>query len=85
MASSALALLLSLVFSLVLVPLIRRLSQRLGKMKIPSQDRWHRQSTPTMGGLAIFIAFILVVMLHSVIGEDGEAIPWGLLAGAGLV
>lgn len=52
--------------SLLLVPVIRWFSFRIKQVAIPRSDRWHRQPTPTLGGIGIFIAFaasLLVVWL----------------------
>ncbi len=44
--------------SVALTPAFRLLSQRLGQVARPKEDRWHRQSTALFGGLAIAIVTI---------------------------
>lgn len=85
MLHPGLVFLAALVFSLVLVPVARRLSQSLGKVKLPAQDRWHRFPTPTLGGVAIFAAFFLAATLISWLAGTWSSLPWGLVAGAGLI
>ncbi len=41
----------------LLTPLMRNLALRYGKVSIPVVNRWHRQPTPILGGIALFIAF----------------------------
>jgi UDP-GlcNAc:undecaprenyl-phosphate GlcNAc-1-phosphate transferase len=43
--------------NLLFIPLVRRMSFRLGRLAQPRPDRWHRQPTPTLGGVGIFAAF----------------------------
>lgn len=69
--------------SLMLVPLVRWLSFRTGRVSKPRQDRWHRQPTPTLGGMGMFIAFWLALGLALALGYQ---LPhWSLLAGSMLM
>ncbi len=46
--------------------MVRWLSFRTGQVAVPRADRWHRHPTPTLGGIGMFIAFwvsLLVVYL----------------------
>ncbi len=71
--------------SLLLVPGIRWVSLRLGKIDQPREDRWHDRPIPTLGGAGIFIAFILTLSVSQKWGiQDGD-IPWGLMFGSGLI
>ena len=70
-----LSLLISFVASLILVPLVRFLAIRLGRVAKPREDRWHSQPTPAFGGVGIFLAFMIAVLL---IGPRDQ-IPWTLL------
>ena len=56
-----LPLIIATVASLILVPVVRWVSFRTGKVAVPRVDRWHRQPTPTLGGIAIFAAFAISV------------------------
>ncbi|MFM8322473.1 MAG: hypothetical protein ACKOC5_16290 [Chloroflexota bacterium] len=76
------ALVVSLLGGLALMPLVRRLSFRVGRVALPRKDRWHSQPTPTLGGIAICAAFVLALAA----GEawlPGQQWPgWGFLSGA---
>jgi len=72
----------SLVFSLLLVPLVRGLSYRLGRVSQPREDRWHSKATPTLGGIAIFLAFVAGLLVYSIYTQKWGDIHWGLLAGS---
>jgi len=56
--------LLPLILSLVLTPVVRRAMLKLGILSIPHKSRWHRQPVALMGGIAIFISFMLVALLR---------------------
>ncbi len=80
-----LAFILSFIFSLVCVPLVRRISLRLGRVVQPRKDRWNNIPTPTLGGIAMFFVFIISVLVSSVLtGELGQ-VRWALLAGSVLM
>ncbi len=66
--------------SAVLVPLVRYVARRLGKVAQPRPDRWHHQPTPYLGGVAIFSAFTAAVAFSS----QGRNLPWGILVGVGI-
>jgi len=84
--------LVALVLSCLLVPLVRWLSFRLGKVVKPGENRWHRNPTPTLGGVGIFLAFIFCLLLSLWVNKiwTSESIyrvfqSWGFLIGAALV
>lgn len=76
--------LVSLALSLILVTLIRKFAPRFGMVATPRPDRWHLKPTPKMGGVGIFLAFGLTILI-SVILDPTDQINWPLLAGAGLI
>jgi UDP-GlcNAc:undecaprenyl-phosphate GlcNAc-1-phosphate transferase len=53
----------SFLFTISCVPLVRRLATRWGCTAVPRKERWHTRPTPTLGGLAIFVGFLLPVLL----------------------
>ena len=55
--------LIASVAGVILVPIVKRLSIRWGKVAQPRQDRWHRNPTPVLGGIAIFAAFCLSLLV----------------------
>jgi UDP-GlcNAc:undecaprenyl-phosphate GlcNAc-1-phosphate transferase len=77
---SFLAFLISLITSLILVPFVRWVTKKSGRVAKPRQDRWHSQPTPNLGGIAIFASFALAVLITGLSLE----LPWGLLIGSGL-
>ena len=66
--------------ALALVPLCRRASHRFGCTARPKDDRWHREPTPLLGGVAIAVT---VLAGYSVLGSPAK-LPI-LLAGATLM
>jgi UDP-GlcNAc:undecaprenyl-phosphate GlcNAc-1-phosphate transferase len=62
-------------------PLVGRLAVRLGAISLPRADRWHRAPTPLLGGLAIYGAVVVSLVLLGT--HDGRLA--GLVVGATLV
>lgn len=54
----------SLFISLVLTPIVRKIMIRLGALDMPREERWHRQPVALMGGIGIFVSFVLVALLR---------------------
>ena len=71
--------------SLLLVPIVRRVSMRLGYVAKPREDRWHRQPTPILGGVGIFTAFLLSLLVTLLLTGAWNQVRWGVLAGSGLI
>nr|MDQ3281941.1 hypothetical protein [Acidobacteriota bacterium] len=46
----------------VTTPLVRAFARRIGAVAAPKKDRWHQKPTAMIGGVAIFIAVIAVVI-----------------------
>ncbi len=60
----AAALVAALLVSFVSTPVVKALAQRMGAMDIPKDGRrMHNHPIPRMGGLAIFLGFILSVLV----------------------
>lgn len=57
------SLIVTFVIALILTPLVRRLSLRIGAVDDPNARRVNRVPMPTMGGVAIFVAFNLTNFL----------------------
>jgi UDP-GlcNAc:undecaprenyl-phosphate GlcNAc-1-phosphate transferase len=76
---------LALALSLLLVPLARSFSIRLGRVARPRDDRWNRRSTATLGGIGIFAAFVIGLLASAQIEHAWGQFHWGMLAGSGLV
>lgn len=86
--------------SVFMVPAVRRLAIRLGAVDLPDGIRKiHTTAVPRMGGVAIFIAFIVPIVAMYVIGYyrlpnrvpglftelEGQVIPAAALLGASLL
>lgn len=50
---------IALLLSCALTGVVRYVAPRLGLVDVPRQDRWHRLSVPRLGGIAIYLAFLL--------------------------
>src|SRR5262245_12824742 len=56
LVSVSVAVLIALLAALVsasLCPIVGRLAARIGMVSVPATDRWHREPTPLLGGVAI--------------------------------
>jgi len=72
---------LAAALSLFLIPLIRQFSLRTGYISQPREDRWHKKPTPTLGGVGIFAAFILSLVISSIISGEWSTVHWGFVIG----
>src|SRR6266849_7321593 len=54
---------LTLCLAAIGTPLVARLARRVGAICRPSGDRWHREPTPLLGGVAIYTAFVVGAVL----------------------
>ena len=61
-----------LLFSLLLTPLVRTLAVWLGAVDQPGARKVHQQPTPRLGGLAVFFAFHLTVLLGLYVFRLGD-------------
>jgi UDP-GlcNAc:undecaprenyl-phosphate GlcNAc-1-phosphate transferase len=57
--------LLASVFSFLLTPLVRVISRRLGVLDIPDERKIHKNLIPRWGGIPIFVAFNLVLLISA--------------------
>jgi UDP-GlcNAc:undecaprenyl-phosphate GlcNAc-1-phosphate transferase len=77
----------SLVLSYLLTPLALRLATRFNVVDHPDERRVHDRPTPRWGGLAIYVAFVvavvLVVLVHPRVGFDPPVV--GVLLGGTVV
>lgn len=70
------------VLSLGLTPLVKWLACKLGAVDVPKDERrMHRRPIPRMGGLAIFLGFIVAVLLFLDIDREVR----GILIGATVI
>ncbi|MBR2081333.1 MAG: undecaprenyl/decaprenyl-phosphate alpha-N-acetylglucosaminyl 1-phosphate transferase [Oscillospiraceae bacterium] len=73
-------LLLACVVSFLSTPLVKSLAYKLGAIDVPKDNRrMHKEPIPRLGGLAIFIAFILTSLLFADIDHEMRGILLGAL------
>ncbi len=77
-----LPLLTALIISLVLVPAVCWLSFRTGKVSLPRSDRWHRQPTPSLGGIGMFLSFCIAItaVIFIPVGKNILLNRWSIFA-----
>ncbi len=62
----AAALAVAFLFAVILTPVVKRLAFRVGAVDVPTDERrMHRRPIPRMGGLAIFLGFLLSTILFA--------------------
>ena len=54
---------ISTLISLLITPLIRLIAKKLNILDLPSERKIHQKSVPVLGGIPIFIAFNLTILL----------------------
>ena len=76
------ALAVALIISLLSTPLVKRFAEKIGAMDVPADSRrMHDHPIPRMGGLAIFVGFIISVLLFA----DVDIQIRGMLIGAVII
>lgn len=78
------------VFAFGLTPLVRRLAIRVGAVKVPSARDVHTTAMPMLGGVAMFVAFLVAMGVASQIPQfremfDGSSEPAGIILAAGVM
>jgi UDP-GlcNAc:undecaprenyl-phosphate GlcNAc-1-phosphate transferase len=58
-----LAVALAFVLAVALTPVVRLVARRLGMVAKPKSDRWHKQPTAMLGGVAIWVAVVLSYLI----------------------
>ena len=77
-----LALLVAAAISFCTTPLIKVLARKVGAMDVPKDDRrMHHRPIPRMGGLAIFLGFIVSFLIFGKINREIQ----GILLGAVII
>ncbi len=74
---------------LVMFP-VRRLATRIGFVALPDERRIHTRTTPYGGGVAMFVAFLVAMMVASQLHQlqglfQGSSEPLGLVLGAAVI
>ncbi|HYO50279.1 MAG TPA: MraY family glycosyltransferase [Chloroflexia bacterium] len=74
---------ITLALSLALTPLVRRLALRRGLVDVPGEARRvHKVAVPRLGGLAMYAAFAVGVLLTFAFGVQANQVGNGLFEGA---
>ncbi|MHC4861816.1 MAG: glycosyltransferase family 4 protein, partial [Planctomycetota bacterium] len=63
--------------SALLTPLTIWIARRNGVVARPVKDRWNRREVPVLGGAAIYVAFLVAVLLAGPVGRETLAILIG--------
>jgi len=82
LASIALALVVALIISFLTSPVVKSFSYKVGAIDVPKDGRrMHKKPIPRLGGLAIFIGFIVSILLFAQITKQMQ----GILLGAVII
>ena len=67
----------SFLLSFILTPLIRKLATATGQVAVPKDSRWHKKETALMGGVSIFLSYMIVwIITVSLTGWQRFGIPF---------
>ena len=69
--------LITFLCSALLVPIIQKIAHHIGALDIPNKRKVHKTPIPRLGGIAIFLAFLLGYMLFSRKTEDMLSVLMG--------
>ncbi len=80
-------LIVSVIASVSLVPAVRWFGFRTGRVSLPRAGRWHLKPTPTLGGVGMFIAFGLALLVVRMANIDQNIFRerWSILAGIAIM
>lgn len=68
------------VISAILTPLVKRIAEKTGFVDVPKDERrMHQKPIPTIGGLAIFAAFVIAVIIFGDLSRELIAMLLGSL------
>jgi len=72
------ALLLAMVVSFLMTPVVKTFAYKVGAIDVPKDDRrMHKVPIPRLGGLAIFIGFMVSILLFADITSEMKSILMG--------
>ena len=77
----------SMILSVLLTPLMSKLAHRVGAVSIPNHRSVHTKPMPLLGGLAIFLAFVLsyVIVSPGIVYNDKNHVAIGLILGGTVI
>ena len=77
-AKVAVALLTALLISFAATPFVKRLAHKMGAMDVPKDERrMHKKPIARMGGLAIFLGFLVAALLFAPMGVQLRGVILG--------
>ncbi|MFJ6210763.1 glycosyltransferase family 4 protein [Lysinibacillus sp. NPDC092081] len=82
------SLIAAFVASILLTPLVKRLAFRIGAVDAPNYRKVHARIMPRLGGLAIFLAFLIAVAIFQPIliyNENGSDFLLAIIIGACII
>ena len=85
------SLLAAFVASILLTPLVKRLAFRIGAVDAPNYRKVHARIMPRLGGLAIFLAFLIGVgilypfLIDHLSSQTGQYLIFSILIGACII
>ena len=63
--------------STLLVPFVRKLATATGQVATPKDNRWHKKETALMGGIGIFVSYMVIWLLAvNIIGWSDLGLPY---------
>lgn len=72
------ALLVALVVSFLMTPVVKNFAYKVGAIDVPKDNRrMHKEPIPRLGGLAIFIGFMVSILLFAEINSEMKSILLG--------
>lgn len=77
----------SMLLSVLLTPLMSKLAHKVGAVSIPNHRSVHTKPMPLLGGLAIFLAFVLAYIIVSpgIVYNDKDHVALGLILGGTII
>ncbi|ACL70540.1 MraY family glycosyltransferase [Halothermothrix orenii] len=69
MLNSILAFLLGLLVTFISTPLVKKMALTIGAVDMPNQRRLNSKPVPNLGGIAIYLGFVISVLLFSPAGS----------------
>jgi UDP-GlcNAc:undecaprenyl-phosphate/decaprenyl-phosphate GlcNAc-1-phosphate transferase len=74
---------MAMVISLASTPLVKKIAVKIGAIDVPKDSRrMHKKPVPLIGGVAIYVGFVIVALLKKSLVTDAQ---WGLIFGATIV
>jgi len=82
---------ISFIGSVIFVPIVRSICIKTGYVYTPRDDRWHLRPTASLGGIAIFLSFVISLVITAILQsrKDGsnpqDNFHWNFLIGPGFI